>query len=45
MILLGSLLGVTAEWWGVIFGIAGIIVSLFQIRRKRREKKAESRKP
>jgi predicted benzoate:H+ symporter BenE len=45
MILLGTLLGITAEWWGVIIGVAGVTVSIIQAVRKRRAKKAESSKP
>jgi predicted benzoate:H+ symporter BenE len=45
MVILGTLLGITAEWWGVIFGVIGVIVSVTQAVRKRRQKKAESLKP
>ena len=38
MILLGSVLGITAEWWGVIIAIIGATVSIIQAVRKRRRK-------
>ncbi|MCX6834081.1 MAG: hypothetical protein NTW07_02925 [candidate division Zixibacteria bacterium] len=44
MIILGTLLGLTPEWWGVIVGVAGTIVTIIQVVRERRRKKAVSNK-
>jgi len=44
MIILGTFLGLTPEWWGVIVGVAGTIVTVIQVVRERRRKKAESSK-
>jgi len=38
MIILGSLLGITAEWWAAIFAVIGATVTIIQAVRKRRKK-------
>jgi len=44
MVILGTFLGLTPEWWGVLVGIAGTTVTIVQVVRERRRKKAESNK-